>query len=157
MRTSRSGPSRSRGSSMTVSVRSPGPAVTEPGIKSVTAGTGFATMFVTVSVAGVETPPPGALLNTVMSAEPVVATSAAGIAAPNSPDETNVVERSDPFQRIVEIPFTKSEPLTVSVKSVEPAVTKDGARVTILGTGFTGPGFADVGVSRKARAWFPGR
>ncbi len=58
--------------------------------------------------------------------------SEAGIAAVNWVEETNVVVRSDPFQRTTE-PVTKLLPLTVRVKAVPPALAVAGLRLVMVG------------------------
>ncbi len=58
--------------------------------------------------------------------------SAARIAAVNWIEETNVVVRSDPFQRTTE-PVTKLLPLTVRVKAVPPALAVAGFRLVMVG------------------------
>ena len=60
--------------------------------------------------------------------------SAAGIAAVNWVEKTNVVVRFDPFQRTTE-PATKLVPLTVSVKAAPPAVADAGLRLVVVGAG----------------------
>ena len=81
-----------------------------------------------------EAPPPGAELNTVTEAVPVVAMSAADIAAVTWVEDTYVVVRLDPFQRTVEL-ATKPLPLTVSVKAVPPAVPDAGLMLVVVGAG----------------------
>jgi hypothetical protein len=78
-------------------------------------------------------PPPGVGVNTLTSALPAVAMSAADIAAVSCVEETNVVGRSVPFQRTTES-VTKRLPLTVSVNIAPPALADAGLRLEIVGT-----------------------
>src|SRR5262245_19197076 len=119
----------------TVSVKAAPPAGALLGVSVATAGTGlFAALIVKVA-AGVDTPPPGAGLNTVTEAVPALAMSAAEICAVNCPPSTNVVVRFAPFHRTIEFP-TKLLPFTVSVNPAPPAGALLGARVVTAGTGF---------------------
>ena len=102
---------------LTVSVNATPLALAVVGLRLVVAGTGL----LIVRVWALEVPPPGAGVNTVTEAVPATAMSAAGIAAVNRVEETNVVVRSAPFQSTTEL-ATKPVPLTVSVKPDPPAV-----------------------------------
>src|SRR5882724_6152999 len=95
----------------TVRVNGGPPAATDVGLSAVVVGTGL----FTVKVCAFDVPPPGADVNTVTDAEPAVAMSAAAMVAVSWPAETNVVGRSTPFQRTVDV-GAKLVPLTVRVK-----------------------------------------
>jgi len=88
-----------------------------------------------VKVIALEVPPPGALLNTVTLAVPTVAMSAALMLAVNWVLDTYVVARSDPFQRTVDAPSTKSVPFTVRVKAGPPTVADAGLKLVMVGRG----------------------
>ena len=75
-------------------------------------------------------------MKTVTGTLPAAAMSPAGIAAVSWPAPTNVVVRSEPFQRTTE-PSTKPDPLTVRVKSGSPAITEVGESVVIAGAGLS--------------------
>lgn len=111
-------------------------------------GTGFDEVEITNTKFGV-VPPPGAGLLTVTFALPEVAISAARMAAVNFVELTNVVVFALPLKLTVEL-WINPFPFTVSVNAWPPAVTVDGARELILGTGLFAvpppgaPRFADA-------------
>ena len=80
----------------------------------------------------VDAPPLATGFTTVTSAVPTEATSAALIVAVNCVELTTVVLRGDPFHCTAEVD-TKFTPVTVSVKSGEPAVVSIGLKVLIAG------------------------
>jgi hypothetical protein len=80
----------------------------------------------------VDVPPLATGFNTVTSAVPTEATSAALIAAVNCVELTTVVLRAEPFHCTVD-PETKFTPVTVSVKSGEPAVVSIGLKLAMTG------------------------
>ena len=118
---------------LTVRVKAEPPAVAEVGLMLVVVGTGLAAALI-VKVCAFEVPPPGAGLNTVTEAVPVVAMSAAVIAAVNWIADTYVVVRLDPFHCTTE-PLMKLLPLTVRVKAEPPAVAEVGLMLVVVGTG----------------------
>lgn len=73
-------------------------------------------------------------MTTVTGMVPAAAISAAGTAAVNIVDETNVVARSMPFHCTCE-PSTKFVPCTVRVKDSTPVKEEDGLKLLITGTG----------------------
>ncbi len=73
-------------------------------------------------------------MTTVTGMVPAAAISAAGTAAVNIVDETNVVARSMPFHCTFE-PSTKFVPFTVRVKDSTPVKEEDGLKLLITGTG----------------------
>jgi len=89
---------------------------------------------VVVKVRAFEVPPPGAGVETVTCAEPVLAISVEGIAAVTFVPLTKVVVRLLPFQCTCE-PEIKPAPVSVNVKSGPPAAVLEGDRETRLGTG----------------------
>ena len=84
-----------------------------------------------------EVPLPGAGLVTVTAIVPVEAMLAAGIAAVNSVELTNVVAGADPPKLTIE-PATKLVPLIVSVKAAPPATALFGEIAVIVGVGLAG-------------------
>ncbi len=92
------------------------------------------TALLMVKGSALEVPPPGAGLKTVTCAVPAAAISLAGIAAVNWLLLTNVVLRSEPFQRTTE-PEVKLLPLTVRVKPAPPAVALEGESELSAGAG----------------------
>src|SRR5262245_56284525 len=89
--------------------------------------------------AGVEVPPPGPGVKTVMLAVPTAAMSAAGIVASSRVDEINDVVRSVPFQRTRErllgsASSMKFVPFTVSVNWPPPLVADVGLSDQVVGT-----------------------
>src|SRR5262249_33797319 len=89
---------------------------------------------VMVKVAAPDVLPPGPGLNTVTEAWPAEAMSEAGIAATSRVALTNVVVRSEPFQRTCELEAT-FEPVTVRLKPAPPAVADVGLRREMAGAG----------------------
>src|SRR5262245_23373953 len=89
----------------------------------------------TMKVSGVETPPPGAGVNTVTVAEPGTARSLAPIDACNCVALTKVVGRLAPFQRTTEL-ARNLLPLTVSVRAETPDMIDVGDSVVTSGVGF---------------------
>src|SRR2546422_10584608 len=79
-------------------------------------------------------PPPGKGVNTVIGADRAVVMSPEKMAARNSVLLTNVVVRSEPFQRTTD-GATKLAPLTVSVNPAPPAVALLGESAAGAGTG----------------------
>src|SRR3989454_12577088 len=102
--------------------------------------------LVMVKVRARDVPPPGDGLNTVIWVVPAVVMSLEEMAARNSVLLTNVVVRSEPFQRTTD-GATKLAPLTVSVNPAPPAVA-------LLGESEPAPGAGGgiVTVSACARA-----
>ena len=98
-----------------------------------------ATGLLTVKVAVLDEPPPGAGLVTWTGAVPAVAMFAAGTEAVSCEALTKVVARLLPFQLTTE-PDTKFDPFTVRVKAGPPAVAAVGESVVIAGVGFGGGG-----------------
>ncbi len=82
-----------------------------------------------------EVPPPGAGVDTLTSAVPTLATSAAAIEAISRPALTTVVGRGDPFQRATEN-ASKPLPSMVSENAGSPARAPDGVSDVMVGTGF---------------------
>ncbi len=121
---------------LTVSVKPALPAIADDGERPVVAGTGFGAVI--VSVWAFDVPPPGAGVNTVIDALPLVAMSAAVIDAVNCVAEPKVVVRLLPLMRTTDEPFTKPVPLTVNEKAAPPAVTEAGLILVVVGTGFVG-------------------
>jgi hypothetical protein len=115
-----------------VSVKATPPAATLVGLMLVSVGTPGG--VVTVSVAPLDVPPPGAGLNTVMVGVPVLATSVAGIAAVTWVADPNVVVRARPLTWTTDA-ATKPVPVTVSVNAGLPAARLAGFSVAIVGTG----------------------
>jgi hypothetical protein len=89
---------------------------------------------VTVSGTGLEVPPPGVGLKTVIFAVLGVAISVAVIVAANWVAETKVVVRFEPFHLTLEV-GTNPFPLTVRVKLPPPAVTETGLMFPMDGNG----------------------
>jgi hypothetical protein len=85
-----------------------------------------------VKLIALEVPPPGPGLVTVTAGVPVEAMLAAGIAAVNWVELTNVVAGADPPKLTVE-PATKFVPLIVSVKAAPPAAAVFGEIVVMVG------------------------
>jgi hypothetical protein len=116
---------------LTVSVNAAPLAVRVVGLILIVVGAGGSLI---VKVWGLEVPPPGAGVNTVICAVPATAISEAGIAAVSRVAETNVVVRSDPFHRTTESD-TKLVPLTVNVNAAPLAVRVVGLILVVVGTG----------------------
>lgn len=108
------------------------PEAMELGARLVATGTGFGGII--VKVADEVVPPPGSGLKTVTAAEPALRMSAAVIAACNCVALTNVVTRSVPFQRTMEL-LLKFVPLTVSVKAADVANIEVGLMLVRVGNG----------------------
>src|SRR5574341_952621 len=106
---------------VTLSVKAPVPAIAEFGLVCAITGTGL----LIVKVSGLEVPPPGPGLKTVMLATPARAISAVVMAAVNCPPPPKVVVRSLPFQRTTEL-LTKFAPVRLSVKAAAPAMVEPG-------------------------------
>jgi hypothetical protein len=87
-----------------------------------------------VKAIALEVPPPGAGLVTVTAGVPVEAMLAAGMAAVNCMELTNVVAGADPPKLTIE-PATKFVPLIVSVKAALPASVLFGEIEAIVGAG----------------------
>src|SRR4051812_24296961 len=83
------------------------------------------TVAATLNTLPLEMPPPPPGLNTVAEAVPALARSLARIVAVSDVASTNVVARSEPFQRTT-APAAKLEPLRFSVKLPPPAVAEFG-------------------------------
>ena len=113
-----------------MSVKPEPPAVVLDGESEVIDGTGL----LMVKLNPLDVPPPGVGFVTVTVAVPAVVISLARIDAVSCVLLTNVVVRPEPFQ-FTEAPFTKLEPLTVSVKAEPPAVPLVGESELIDGTG----------------------
>src|SRR5438093_4278893 len=115
-----------------VSVKAPPPTATLVGLILVSVGTGGG--GVTVSVAPLDVPPPGAGLNTVMVGVPVLATSAARIAAVTWVAVPKLVVRGTPLT-CTTAPATKPVPVTVNVNAGLPAARLAGFNAVMVGTG----------------------
>ena len=90
--------------------------------------------YLIIKVTAVETPPPGAGVNTVIGTVPAKVMSEARITAVNRTAETKVVVRSDPFHRMTES-VANPVPSTLRVNAFPPCVIVDGLRLVIVGTG----------------------
>src|SRR5207237_255466 len=90
-----------------------------------------------VKVSALESPPPGAGLETLTDAIPAVAMSAAAIAALSWVLDTGVVVRAAPFH-FTTAPATKLVPLTVRVNAGPPEAVLLGDSEPRVGTGFGG-------------------
>src|SRR5262245_60352075 len=120
---------------VTVRVKLDDPAATEAGLRLVIVGNGLAGD--TTKPTSLDSPPPGAGLNTIILAGPAAAMSIAEIAAVNCIPLTNVVVRSESFHRTTE-PLAKLVPLTVRAKAGDPAVAEEGLRPVMVGAGLVG-------------------
>src|SRR5271154_3556843 len=89
-----------------------------------------------------EVPPPGAGLLTVTAIVPVEAMLAAGMAAVNCVELTNVVAGADPPKLTIEA-ATKLVPLIVSVEAAPPATEVFGEIEVIAGEVIAGVGVGD--------------
>jgi hypothetical protein len=118
---------------LSVNAKAGEPATNELGAIDVTAGTGL----LIVKVRGLEVPPSGAGLDTVIEAVPAVAMSAAVIEAWRLVPDVTVVWRALPFHSTVE-EETKLEPATVRLKAGPPAVPLLGVREATDGAVFGG-------------------
>jgi hypothetical protein len=87
-----------------------------------------------VKIIALEAPPSGAGLVTVTAGVPVEAMLAAGMAAVNCVELTNVVVGAAPPKLTIE-DATKFVPLIVSVKATPPATVLFGEIVVIVGVG----------------------
>jgi hypothetical protein len=114
----------------TTSVNAPVPTMELDGPNAETTGTGL----LTVKVAELEVPPPGAGLKTEMFVVPAPARSLARMAAVSWELLTKVVARSAPFQRTTDVERT-FEPFTVKEKAWPPNVTVEGDIELTLGRG----------------------
>ena len=85
-----------------------------------------------VKDADADVPPPGAGLKTVTWAPPSAAISLAGIAAVRRVLFPNVVGRSEPFHRTIELEIN-DEPLTVKVNAGPPVAALVGEMDVTLG------------------------
>ena len=112
----------------TVRVKPEAPTMALDGPSAETTGTGL----LTVKGAEFEVPPPGPGLTTFMLAVLATATSLAKIDAVSCVLFTNVVERSEPFQRTTEVE-RKFEPFTVKESDWPPDITAEGDNELILG------------------------
>ena len=115
---------------VTVNVKPAPPVKAELGFKEVIVGAGL----LIVKFRALETPPPGAGLETVTIAVPPVAMSAAVMAACKLVLDTNVVVRALPFHCTVE-EDTKPVPVTVSVNAAPPAIVELMFRDSTAGAG----------------------
>ncbi len=86
--------------------------------------------------AAVLVPPPGAGVNTVISAVPVATIFAAGTVAVNCVALTKVVANAVPFQLIVE-PLIKLVPVAVNVNAALPALAEEGDIELNVGAGLS--------------------
>jgi hypothetical protein len=122
-----------------VSVKAELPAAVDVGLMEVRVGTAL----IMVKVADPEVPPPGVALVTVMGTVPPVVMLEEAIVVVSDDDETNVVAAAPPFQLMVDAPFTKLVPLTVSVKFPPPVVVDVGLMELRVGAGLRIVKFAD--------------
>src|SRR4029077_12509041 len=90
--------------------------------------------LLTVRPTDPEIPPPGVGLETLMGNVPDTKTSAAVSCAVNWVALTNVVARSTPLSRTMEV-LTKFVPLTVNTKAASPALLLLGERALTVGEG----------------------
>jgi hypothetical protein len=116
---------------ITVSVNAALPVVAVFCESEVSVGTGLSIVKVT---AGVDGPPPGKGLNTVIETVPAVVMSAAGTDAVTSVVLTTVVTRAAPFHSTT-VPVSKLVPVTVRVKAALPAIAEVCDNVPTVGTG----------------------
>jgi hypothetical protein len=116
---------------VTVNVNAPVLTVVPVGESVASVGSGL----FTVNVAAFDVPPTGAGLKTVIEGVPVLAMSAAVIAAVICVADPNVVTRGEPLKFTTDVE-TKFVPFTVSVNPAEPASAVAGEIVVIVGTGF---------------------
>lgn len=116
----------------TVSVNALEPALLLLGESDVIVGTGFAALI--VNVTEFDWPPPGVGFATTTEGVPVLATSAAKIAAVTCVELTNAVVRATPLKSTDELE-TKLVPFTVNVNAAEPAAAFAGEIFVIVGTG----------------------
>ena len=100
---------------------------------------------VIVNDTGFDRPPPGAGERTRIAADPVVARSAAPIAACSCVLLTNVVGRVEPFHCTTD-DATKPVPVTVSVKAAPPTVALRGDIDVMAGAGFDDASTVTVGL-----------
>jgi AICAR transformylase/IMP cyclohydrolase PurH len=98
-------------------------------------GTELGPPLVMVKFTGLEVPTPGAGLVTVTASMPVEAMAAAGMAAVNCVELTNVVVGAAP-PKLTSEPATKFVPLIVIVKASPSATALFGEIVVIAGLGF---------------------
>jgi len=117
---------------VTVSTKPASPAKTALGPSDATVGVGLSI----VKLNALETPPPGAGVETVTIAIPPADRSAAVIAACKLVLETNVVVRAVPFHCTVEEAM-KFVPVTVSTKPTPPASAALGPSDTTVGVGLS--------------------
>jgi hypothetical protein len=115
---------------VTVSVNAAPPACALVGFSDVAVGTGFPM----VNVSALEVPPPGVEFTTVTDVVPLVAISAAVMAACKLVLETKVVVRGLPFHCTVEEEI-KPVPVTVSVNAAPPACALAGFSDVAVGAG----------------------
>jgi hypothetical protein len=108
------------------------PAGAQLGKRALIVGTELEPALVTVKFIGLEVPPPGAGLVTVTADAPLEATLAAGMAAVNCVEFTNVVAGADPPKLTIEA-ATKLVPLIVSVNAAPPATALLGEIAVIVG------------------------
>ena len=94
----------------------------------------MATRLESVNVCGLDVPPPGNGLNTVILNAPAVVRSLAGMADVTCVLLSNVVTLSEPLKRTTEA-ATKFVPLTVIVKAGSPAVLVAGEMLVVVGSG----------------------
>jgi len=113
----------------TVNVKAELPAVLVAGEIVVTVGTGL----LTTRLVGLERPPPGVGLETVIGNVPAAAMSANVSCAVNWLGLTNVVVRLLPLKRTTEV-LTKFVPFTVKTKAASPAVALAGRMFVVVGT-----------------------
>jgi hypothetical protein len=113
------------------------PSGAQEGLTKLSVGTGLGAL-VMVKVIALEVPPPGAGLVTVTAGVPVEAMAAAGMAAVNCVELTNVVAGADPPKLTIEAAM-KFVPLIVSMKAAEPATALFGEIVVIVGVGLGWP------------------
>ena len=97
-----------------------------------------------------EMPPLGAGLVTVTAGAPVETMLAAGMAAVNCVEFTNVVAVADPPKLTIEV-ATKLVPLIVSVKAAPPATVVFGEIVVIVGVSGGGAGCLASARQREVR------
>lgn len=118
---------------VTVNVNPAEPAATLVGESAVTVGTGFDGAVI-VNVTEFDGPPPGVGFETTTKGVPVLATSAARIAAVSCVALTNVVVLAVPLNKTDELEI-KFVPVTVNVNAPDPAAAFAGEILLMVGTG----------------------
>jgi hypothetical protein len=122
----------------TFGLRTCSPAGAQLGLRELIVGTRFVTLVMAKFMA-FEVPPPGAGLVTVTAGAPVEAMAAAGMAAVNWVELTNVTVSAVPPKLTIEA-AAKFVPVIVSVKPAPPTAVVFGEIEVIVGVGLDPPG-----------------